>query len=218
MQTIILNGDQVWKDWFPNDVTKYALLVEKLLETDPDGRQVSNIGGYQSPDDLNKREEFKDLVDTIEQQSTQIHQELELIDQVKFTVINMWANINWQGHSNSFHQHVDPPSQYRIASSPIISGSFYLNVPQNSGRIGFYSSRLTYNNIGLEPPKVTIPEIFLKNKNNELLSPIQYYQPSPGDLLMFFADVFHGVEANKNPVDKRISISFNLGLKLIEEV
>ena len=211
-----VSKDIVWKDCYPKEGQKYKLQVEKLLETDPDSRAVSNMGGYQSIDDLNARPEYEHLVDLIEMQATQIHQELELVDHVKFSVINMWANINWKGDSNSFHSHVNPPSQNRISSTPIISGVFYCNVPPESGRIGFVSNRLDYQKIGLEPPKVQIPEIFLKNIDNYFLNNIHHIEPEEGDMYLFFSDLMHGVESSRAKDNhRRISISFNLGLELV---
>lgn len=218
MHSIAITNDKVWRDQYTNDTQKYKVLVEQLLETDPESRSVSNEGGYQSVDNLNKRDQFQDLVALIEQQAAQIHQELELVDNVKFTVLNMWANINWTGHFNSFHTHLNPPSEMRISSSSIISGVFYASVPPNSGRIGFSTTRLNYQKLGLEPSKTTIPEIFLKNIDNSLLSSVNYVKPEGGDLLMFFSDMMHGVEPSRaNELDRRISISFNLGLELVNK-
>ena len=219
MQKICVSNDLVWQDRYSKEAQKYKILVEQLLETDPESRVVSNQGGYQSVDNLNHREEFQDLVFLIEQQANvQLHKELELVDNVKFTVVNMWANINWTGHSNSFHMHVNPPSLHRVASTPVISGVFYASVPENSGRIGFTTARVNYQSIGLEPPKVQIPEIFLKNINTPLLNSIYYIQPDDGDLLLFFSDIMHGVETSRaDDKDRRISISFNLGLELVNK-
>jgi len=217
MHSIPITNDIVWRDRYSNDTQKYKFLVERLLETDPESRAVSNEGGYQSIDDLNKRDQFQDLVALIEQQATQIHQELELVDNVKLTVINMWANINWTGHSNSFHTHLNPPSEMRIGSSSVISGVFYISVPEKSGRIGFSTTRLNYQKLGLEPSKVILPEIFLKNVDNLLLGSVKYIQPEEGDLLMFFSDMMHGVEPSRaSELDRRISISFNLGLEFVK--
>jgi len=213
------NNDIIWKDCYPKTAIKYRIIAEKLLETDPESRSISNEGGYQSIDDLNHRSDFQELIDIIETQANvQIHEELELIKDVKFTVINMWANINWKGNYNSFHAHVNPPSQNRIANTPILSGVFYVNVPENSGRIGFSPSKVNYQKIGLDAPRVQIPEIFLKNIDNPLLNSVYYVEPQEGDLLIFFSDHIHGVEqSNAKDTDRRISISFNLGLELIDK-
>lgn len=208
--------DWIWQDNFENEKVYYKYLIEKELENDPMGRKISNVGGYQTKDNLNHREEFKKLVQIIEQQATQIHLELELIEDVKLTVMNMWGNINWSGHFNSIHQHTNPASEDRISSSSVISGVYYLQLPENSGKTGFLRNKLNYSNLSLEPCTVKIPEIFLKNYNNQLLRSTYEHDSREGDLIMFFSDVQHYVSPSNIENNRRITISFNLGLELIK--
>lgn len=213
MRNIPIIFDCLWIDNYPNEIQLIKDAVYEEHETDQLGRLVSNVGGWQSKDTLHRNPKFEILKSIIEQQATQIHQELELRPEVKFTVVNMWANINWPGTSNSYHQHTNPPSMNRISSTPIISGSFYVSVPINSGRLGFHATRYNTAQIPFEPSIVRIPEIFFKNANNRHINPVDYHSPTEGDLIMFFADVMHGVEKNKSQ-EPRISVSFNLGLEL----
>ncbi len=206
--------DWIWQDNFEKEKYYHKYLIEKELEDDPIGRKISNIGGYQTKDNLNHREEYNKLVEIIEQQSIQIHQELELIPEVKFTIINMWGNINWSGHHNSLHQHTNPPSEDRISSSSVISGIYYLQLPESSGKTGFMKHKVNYSNLSMEPSMVKIPEIFLKNYNNKLLKSNYEYEAQEGDLLMFFSDVLHYVSPSNIENNRRITISFNLGLEL----
>jgi len=214
MRCIPYVHDWIWQDNFENERLYYKYLIEKELEEDPIGRKISNIGGYQTKDNLNHKEQYKKLVEIIEQQSTQIHSQLELIPEVKFTVMNMWGNINWSGNLNSVHQHTNPPSEDRISSSSVISGVYYLQLPNNSGSTGFLKNKVNYSNLSLEPSTVKIPEIFLQNYNNQLLKSSYEYQSREGDLIMFFSDVLHYVAPSDIGNNRRITISFNLGLEL----
>ncbi len=110
-------------------------------------------------------------------------------------------------------RHVNPPSLDRITSSSIISGTYYVHVPENSGDLVFHSGREDYAHMTHEAAIVRIPEIFLKNQTNMHVRPVYRVKPQSGDLLLWFSDVIHGVEHNKSD-EHRISISFNLGLKL----
>lgn len=214
MRCIPYINDWIWHENFLKESYYYKLLIEKELENDPIGVKISNVGGYQTKDDLNQKLEYSKLVELIEQQSIQIHQELELVPEVKFTVMNMWGNINWSGNYNSSHQHTNPPSENRISSSSVISGVFYLKMPENSGKIGFQKHKVDYSNLSLEPSTVKIPEMFLKNYNNPLLKSSHELDTTEGDLIMFFSDVRHYVSQSQIKDNRRISISFNLGLEL----
>jgi uncharacterized protein (TIGR02466 family) len=213
MFTIPIAHDCFWQEPFPNEVLELQQAVEQEFEKDNRGRIVSNIGGWQSQLTLQNHPIFNHLKFLIEQHAKQVHLEMELVDNVKFTVCNMWANINWHGNSNAFHQHTNPPSVDCISSTPVLSGTFYVKVPSNSGRLAFHSTRQDYSKASLEPSIVRLPEIYFKNLKNPHIRPIAYYQPKEGDLLLWIADLMHGVEPNQNETEHRISISFNLGLE-----
>lgn len=213
MVIIPITHDYLWHEHFPNEVESLKDAVGKEFENDNVGRRVSNVGGWQSQDSLHTKPEFAQLTALIEQQAKQVHEGMELVDRVKFKVCNMWANVNWPGNSNSYHQHVNPPSIDRISSTSVISGTYYVQYPENCGRLGFHAARQDYARIGLEPSAVRLPEIYYKNLKNPLIHPIVYVTPKAGDLLFWFADLMHGVEPNKNETEHRISISFNLGLE-----
>jgi uncharacterized protein (TIGR02466 family) len=214
MQNIPIFYDLYWKDNFPNETPQLLESCIDVMQNDVSGgRHVSNMGGYQSWDNIHNDTRFKPLVDIIETQYKQLHAELGLVDQVDFEVNNMWVNVNFPGCHNRFHRHVNPPSLDRISSSSIISGTYYVHVPENSGDLVFHAGREDYSHMTHEAAIVRIPEIFLKNQKNMHIRPIYRVKPQAGDLLLWFSDVIHGVEHNKSD-EHRISISFNLGLKL----
>jgi uncharacterized protein (TIGR02466 family) len=206
--------DMLWHENFPNECEKLITVCNDLASADVfGGNKVSNIGGYQSYPDIHTMPEFKNIVNIVKTQFTQLHAELELVDQVELEVLNMWFNINTPGSSNSIHSHVNPPSLNRVTSSPIISGTFYVDVPDNSGDLVFHSSRENYGLKTTEPSIVRIPSVFLKNEQNPHIIPWFKIKPENGDLYLWFSDMLHGVETNKSEFN-RISISFNVGIKL----
>lgn len=214
MHNIPIFYDLYWKENFPNEIQHLKQACIDVMQNDiTGGRRVSNIGGYQSWDNIHTDARFQQLVKIIEIQYKQFHSELGLVDKVEFEINNMWINVNYPGCHNKLHRHVNPPSLDRITSSCILSGTFYVDVPENSGDLVFHAGREDYGRMVTEPPIVRIPEIFFKDNNNVHIRPIYRVTPKAGDLLVWFSDVIHGVEINKSE-ENRISISFNLGLKL----
>jgi uncharacterized protein (TIGR02466 family) len=214
MQNIPIFYDQYWKENFPNDISLIKETCISIMQSDiSGGRRVSNVGGYQSDATIHKDDRFKTLIEIIEMQFKQLHSDIELIDNVEFELLNMWINVNFPGCFNKFHRHVNPPSLDRITSSSILSGTFYVNVPENSGDLTFHAGREDYNLMTHEPPIVRLPEIFYKNNKNRNVRPLFKIKPSNGDLLIWFSDLIHGVEKNTSD-EERISISFNIGIKL----
>jgi len=214
MQNIPIFYDLYWKDNFPNEIPHLLKSCMDIMQNDvTGGRRVSNIGGYQSYDTVHTLENFKPLVDIIETQYKQFHAELNLVDQVEFEMNNMWINVNFPGCHNRLHRHVNPPSLDRITSSCILSGTYYVQIPDNSGDLVFHAGREDYSHMTHEPSIVRIPEIFIKNHKNMHIRPLYRVKPQAGDLLLWFSDLIHGVEPNQSD-ENRISISFNIGLKL----
>jgi len=214
MQNIPIFYDYYWKENFPNETPHLMKSCIDVMQNDmTGGRRFSNIGGYQSYDNIHQDERFGQLVSIIETQYKQFHAELDLVDQVDFEILNMWVNVNFPSCHNKFHRHVNPPSLDRITSSSVLSGTFYVNVPTDSGELVFHSGREDYAQMPNEASIVRIPEIFFKNTKNMHIRPVYRVIPNDGDLLLWFSDVIHGVEVNKSD-ENRISISFNLGLKL----
>jgi uncharacterized protein (TIGR02466 family) len=214
MQNVPIIYDMYWKENFPNEVEHIHNSCLGIVQNDvTGGRRVSNVGGYQSWDNIHTMDAFKSLVNIIQTQFKQFHAELDLVDQVEFEINNMWININPPGSHNKLHRHVNPPSLDRITSSCILSGTYYVYVPENSGDLVFHNGREDYSHMTHEPAIVRIPEIFLKNYKNMHIRPLYRVKPKAGDLLLWFSDLIHGVEHNKSE-ENRISISFNLGLKL----
>ena len=141
----------------------------------------SNRGGWQS--DLQKPEgEFEPLVNEIKQFCKSLPLNISEV-----SVEQLWFNINKKNDWNIIHNH---GSHYHL------SGTYYVRVPENSGRIVFRDPRpgQLLNNFMME-----------RFDNNEL-----YYKDIMEGLLMIWPSyVDHFVEPSQTN-EERISISFDI--------
>jgi len=151
------------------------------------GRKLSNIGGYQSNDLIGEHLQLNDLFLQIENHGKKFADEIEL---GKLFLDNVWININEYKDFNQSHVH----------SNAAFSGVFYVKTSLNSGKIKF------------KHPSVYIHQEWSKvNKPNNYNS-TGWEMPIEDNLLYLFPSwLEHFVEPNMSN-DKRISISFNLGL------
>tara|TARA_B100000287_G_scaffold258541_1_gene243063 strand:- start:565 stop:1182 length:618 start_codon:yes stop_codon:yes gene_type:complete len=154
--------------------------------------QFSNVNGDQYNDYRNK-----DLSDAI----LEILPRKEGKEDLMNPYVYMWVNRNPKGASNSRHTHM-------TYNKPILlSGVYYVKVPENSGRIRFYDPRM----ISLvNPPDY---DYYYDGAQYNFLNPQE-------DMIIMFPSWFeHDVEENKSD-EERISIGFNIfveGLKQFGE-
>ena len=121
MQSLDLFPTTIWAtkvelDDLEEDIRKFSSVTESV--------QVSNVGGYQG-----HQYENKELIDIIEKN-------VPTIEGKSFPnglVTHTWANINPKGSYNTRHSHVD--------TQVLLSGTYYVKTPENSGRIRFYDPR-----------------------------------------------------------------------------
>tara|TARA_R110000803_G_scaffold32983_1_gene72340 strand:+ start:3678 stop:4250 length:573 start_codon:yes stop_codon:yes gene_type:complete len=149
------------------------------------GLVKTNVNGWHSPDNLNTKPEYQELIDQLYIMQEEIYKE-EFIDR-KPKLGNMWANVNYPGSWNRPHIH----------SNSLYSGVYYIKTQPESGNLVVYDPR----------PQFMKPTL----KNEELpldLWKEAQYRPVEGRLIMFNSWLLHGVEINKSN-DTRISISFN---------
>jgi uncharacterized protein (TIGR02466 family) len=154
--------------------------VDKVLElqSKETSEKKSNFGGWQSRDNLNDTEGiFREFISTLEKISNNI-----LCDKSnkRFKVTEMWANVNYKYCYNAAHTH-----------GGILSGVFYLQVPENSGKLIFCN------------PAVRADGHLLRPKNYPIV-------PERLACIMFPSWLEHYVEPNLSD-EPRISISFNIG-------
>jgi len=149
------------------------------------GVQKSNCGGWQSKDDFYKDISFKPfysyLIESIKS---------SLPYKKRFTLQNMWININGNGDRNEFHNH----------PGAMLSGVFWIQSNLNSG------------NIGLQSPLLFTQESLFFYRN-EILNQFNFdgffgMEPKEGTAIIFPSELYHYVSSNQSTQD-RISISFN---------
>jgi uncharacterized protein (TIGR02466 family) len=159
---------------------QYCYSVE---EKDP-GRNISNQGGYQS-NDLPEDDELDELFEQITKHSH------NLCNQMQISPVYMWGswiNTNRKSSSNWPHTH----------NTAIISGVYYVKVPENSGDIEFQS------------PTENLMHPFQERINSNKYNSDRWLMPSIESVLYLFpAWLSHGVKPNFTDED-RVSIAFNM--------
>mgnify|MGYP001189253673 FL=1 len=179
MQSLDLFPTTIWatkveldNNKLEEDIRKFSSVTESV--------QVSNVGGYQG-----HQYENKELVDIIEKN-------VPAVEGKSFPnglVTHTWANINPKGSYNTRHSHVD--------TQVLLSGTYYVKTPENSGRIRFYDPR------GHLIPYMPDYEYYYHGHS------VNYIQPEEGMVLYFPPWLDHDVEDNESEED-RISVSFNI--------
>ena len=103
----------------------------------------------------------------------------------------MWVNWNPKGASNTRHTHIT------YTRSLLLSGVYYVKVPENSGRIRFYDPRLISS---LNTPD---HQYYYNSQSYNFIVPQE-------DMILFFPSwLEHDVEENQSN-EERISIGFNI--------
>jgi uncharacterized protein (TIGR02466 family) len=189
------------QDWFPTPIWHFqhenAEKLNKILRqaiseaqnSDPQGLSISNVLGWHSTDDLHQKSECAEFVIMVNNALAEVTQELAWdLQQVKPTITNCWAIVNPKNAFNVLHQH----------ANSILSGVYYLDVPEDSGNLYFHDPR--HSGQMLVPPYQQITPWTL----GKLI-----YKPISGMLVIFPSWVWHGVEVNLSE-QNRISLSFNV--------
>jgi uncharacterized protein (TIGR02466 family) len=167
-----------------------------MKEKDPEGRVLSNKGGWQSRGYLykeSKNYKILKLGSIIQCKMEILRSKFGFVKntQVKELKIgNFWININKINDSNSPHIH----------ASSIFSCVYYVKVPEKSGNITFLNSSSNFLEKCFNHKQVI--------KYNEFNSSTYTYAPKEGDLLMFPSWLLHQVE-NSESMEDRITIAFN---------
>ncbi|NDB82510.1 MAG: hypothetical protein EB127_07190 [Alphaproteobacteria bacterium] len=138
--------------------------IHQLMKNDK-GRILSNIGGWQSNNVDHQNPVFKDLFEIFRLKVN------EYIDTMNWNIYaeidNVWINVNYKNNSNRSHVH----------PNSILSGVFYINVPENSGSIFFEnpSKTLFKTNLPFES----------KNRDDPILNSEIRYDSIQKRLLIF---------------------------------
>ena len=157
----------------------YIDYILAMAEKEPSVKK-SNFGGWQSRDNIHETEGiFREFTSSLNQIANNI---LSKMNCHPVEVKEMWANINDRYCSNGAHIH-----------SGILSGVFYLQTPQNCGRLVLINPAIRADGHSLRKPNYNIV-------------------PEKLACIMFPSWLEHYVEQNLSN-DIRISISFNIGEK-----
>ena len=197
---------EIWMkeiDYIDNKELKNVILekekVEPYAAPGSDRRlspkQISNVGGWQSADDLVDDVRFSNIVECVKESFIEVSNKNNYKDELEMYVDNMWANINRYKDFNMSHIHGESDWSF----------CYYVSVPQNSGNIVFSDPRLT---------RVSRPrDSFLKNFNNDFQHGTYGVSPSDGELIIFPSYLEHSVENNESN-EPRISVSGNIILRM----
>ena len=161
--------------------------VIKWSQTDPEGKKRTNVNGWHSKTDMNKKDEYNVLTKELFAMQAEIYKK-ELLD-LKPVLGNMWANINYPGGYNRPHLH----------PNALFSGVYWIKTPEKSGDLMLYEPR--------QGAQCTMP-----NRKEGKLPPQLWreihYEPIAGRIIMFPAWLWHEVQPNRSN-DTRLSVSFN---------
>ena len=174
-------------------LSELAHSIRSLAEDDEAGRRWSTEKGYwgytsyASLNDLPKRDPaFDDLKRMLTRHATAFARELAW--DVKPKLDSLWVNLLKPGGHHSAHIH--PHS--------ILSGTFYVEVPQGGGPIRFEDPRI---------PMMMAAPVRREDAPDDM-RPFVAVEPSAGLLLMWESWLRHEVLAGTAKAD-RLSISFN---------
>lgn len=172
-------------------------MIEKILllrnEADSEIKQKSNRNGWHSDLRILELQEFYPLKKKLIEISKAVLKDYGVDPGNRVVSFAAWANVHDQGGYNVSHVH---PGSW-------ISGSFYLKVPEGSGRIYFedprQATRMEHIPLGKSDEK----------KNNPLYSRGKFNVTPKEMMMVMFPGWFeHGVEHSE--ASNRISIAFNV--------
>jgi len=177
--------DGVWNTTFKTDLKDYC----DFIRNNNTGRNISNVGGYQSKD-LNLSEPLlQSLISHIQKETFNFSRMFNMTYD-SFKVDNMWININGYKDYNNNHHH----------PGCLFSGVYYISTPQNCGNIEFIRSAERFMVYDWEVPVTNY------NSYNATI----WYLPAEQYRCYIFPSFYeHRVIPNLN-TKERYSISFNV--------
>ena len=132
MNLVRLFSTPVWQEEFPNFSKvkdEWLTHVRKYIEDNPESLELSNVGGYHSPQYLHTIPELRDLFNYICFQAKDICNDLGFKEDVYVYVKESWVNVS--GKSSFHREHVH---------GEVLSGVFYIKTPLESGRLNFVNT------------------------------------------------------------------------------
>lgn len=165
-----------------------------LRNSDPIGRKLSNIGGWQSQNlKPHEHQSLHLLSNTIYQLSSKCIEDIGYdVNGASLEILNMWVNINEEFNYNQVHIH----------DTSLLSGVYYAKCSDNSGELEFYrnfSDQFIISSVGPVERSTTIS------------ASVARYRPAVGMLVLFPSHIPHSVLPS-TVAEERISLAFNLRL------
>ena len=163
---------------------QYAYQQEKYKS----GRNVSNVGGHQTPFiTIEKEPLYKELINLLIPQIRDVIYGFNYHPHKQITILQCWININRKGHLNLPHIHTNTD----------FAGVYFIKTDSNTA-------------IGFNNPDNMIRQYEHRYTDyNEYNSEQHAYWPKDNDFIMFPSHIEHFVEENKTDIP-RISLAFNI--------
>ena len=180
----------VYINTLSNPIEFNSYLEKQILQwqkKDTKGHNRTNVNGWHSTTDMNKKQEYNPLTKELFNMQENIFKK-EFLTQ-KPALGNMWANINYPGGYNRPHLH----------PNALFSGVYWIKAPEKSGNLMLYEPR--------PGAQCTMPNRKEGKLPPELWREI-HYKPQAGVAIMFPSWLWHEVKPNESN-DTRISVSFN---------
>jgi len=186
-QTIDIFKTTIFKSKIKNQkYVKYFLNLLKKEQQNNKGKKISNVGGFQSSQYETLREDI--LRDVFLYPGKNFIEKLNPKKNLNLKLGDFWINSNLNKDYNLLHNHF----------GATISGIYYLEVPENSGRLVFQNGDLS-----------KMSSINFDYFHNENYYARYFIIPEKFDLYLFPSEAFHYVEPNRS-FENRISVAFNL--------
>ncbi|MBI1261445.1 MAG: hypothetical protein GC184_06945 [Rhizobiales bacterium] len=170
----------------------HLLDVTAQLEKETQSVTRSNVGGWHSVSNLHIDDRLSEIRQVIGRTCVECARHMAF-DFTKADLIfqEMWINKNGPGDFNKAHVH----------PNAVLSGSYYVNVPAESGNIEFF-----------DPVRERVMSLYPIKKRTKTNSQALEYRCANGLLIIFPSWLQHGVQPNRSN-DYRVSIAFNMGYR-----
>ena len=166
---------------------KWLTIIAAMREAEPTAGRSNRCGWSSSNRSILEKEAFKSLRDAVGMAIDHTFKEMKVINTDKFNIaVESWVNSHDAGGFNVKHMH----------THAMLSGSFYLKVPEGSGDIVFSDPR---------PGSVHAPI----RCSSSFGSMDMRIQSKAGQLILFPNYLEHFVLENKSD-SQRVSISMNV--------
>ena len=182
----------IWKTNCPlkEEAKKELIYYHNNLKLNTKGKNYSN-STWQSQDIFSENIVFKPIIEIITQNVAILKE--ELFKKNNFDLTSIWFNSHEMGSYNRMHSH----------GLCGLSGVYYLNCPDGSGKIVFERNPFEKNIIDFSW-NLCDPNFEARKTSFEVI-------PKEGDLLFFPSWLLHWVDRS-TVLEDRISIAFNISL------